>query len=975
MAQRFSNRERALVSAIFLLSLALRVLAIDVPINVDEGLWMRRGPQFLSALLKGDLANTYLRHHPGVPNLWLLSTAVGLRCLLRERFPSSLNLDQSASWRACIEKLTTEPFFPVSFYVTARLLQALITSACMAYFYVLTRRWLGPSVALGAAALLIFEPFFLAYQRLLTTDALEADFGILSLLLLLLYLRGDGSRRALVVSGVFMGLAAAAKILILFALPAIVIWVILIERGVWCPIFPRRGWGRQVEDLALWGIVSAMTVFALWPTLWVAPMQTAVRFYQDLSIEAAGHNQFFLGGFTHSPGWLFYRLVIAYRTSPALQIGMLLGIGALLIPRLRRQATYATEFVAILLISLSILTILSVNRAKLDRYIIPAMPAMALLATMGWHEAEKWMRPRLPGLWDAFIERHQGIAMILALAQWVILAPHYPYYLTYYNPLLGGPRTAQHLLMIGNGEGLDQAARWLSQHPNAAAMSVSSWYSEAFAPYFPGQTMDLRQTVVYAHRVVMYINQLQRQMPDPNLNAYFAVQKPLYTVRLHGVDYVTVYPGPVPLPDELAHIPTPLDLNFEDRVRLLGYELVTPQVMPGEKLVVTFYWKFLAPLPEDATVYVGLRDPQGNHWGESNAAPIEGYLPLEDSHDENPFFRDVHRLTVLPGTPPGRYQIEIGWYFHALGREMKAYNAMGNPLGTHAVIGEVEVIRPANPPDLESLEIKSRMEVDAGPLRLLGYDRPTGPFRAGAAIPLTLLWQRHQAGDAPFLLSLRLRQNGQTWQRQRPHPISEAYPPAQWQVGELVREPWQALLPAQIASGRYELSLLINGPDGQLLAEVPLGPVDVIARARDFQLPSPQFPLEVTFGDSARLLGYDIPRVARPGETIPVTLYWQALAEMDTAYKVFVHVIDDEGRIRTQQDRPPLNDEAPTTSWVPSEVLRDSYQIPLPIDLPPGHYTLRVGLYDQITGQRLPVTEGNAGPDYVDLTPCLRVMP
>jgi hypothetical protein len=251
--------------------------------------------------------------------------------------------------------------------------------------------------------------------------------------------------------------------------------------------------------------------------------------------------------------------------------------------------------------------------------------------------------------------------------------------------------------MIGNGEGLDRAARWLSQQPNAAAMKVSSWYSEVFAPYFSGQVSDLRQSVMHAHRVVMYVNQLQRQMPDPNLNAYFAMQRPLYLVRLHGVDYAVVYPGPVPLPDELAHISTPLILNFEDQVHLLGYELVTPQITSGEEMVITFYWEFLAPLPKDATVYVGLRDPQDNHWGESNTAPIEGYLPLDESFEENPFFRDAHQLTVLPGTPPGRYQIEIGWYSHALGHEMNIYDAAGNPLGTRAVIGEVEVKRPATP--------------------------------------------------------------------------------------------------------------------------------------------------------------------------------------------------------------------------------------------------------------------------------------
>ncbi|MEZ4610894.1 MAG: hypothetical protein R2838_11745 [Caldilineaceae bacterium] len=35
---------------------------------------------------------------------------------------------------------------------------------------------------------------------------------------------------------------------------------------------------------------------------------------------------------------------------------------------------------------------------------------------------------------------------------------HYPYYLTYYNPLVGGTWSAPYVLFAGWGEGLDQAA-------------------------------------------------------------------------------------------------------------------------------------------------------------------------------------------------------------------------------------------------------------------------------------------------------------------------------------------------------------------------------------------------------------------------------------------------------------------------------------------------------------------------------------
>ncbi|AOY80541.2 glycosyltransferase family 39 protein [Moorena producens JHB] len=251
--------------AIFLVSLVLRVLGITVAFNVDERNWMRRGSLFLWRLLEGDLADTYLRHHPGVTNMWLTGSSQLLNCQFHKLFPGWLNLNQAQSLEACLNTSN----FPISSFVMPRLLQAVMTSACMVGIYILAKRLLGRPAALAAISLLILEPFFLAYQRSITTDALQTDFGILGLLLLLLYLRGDGTRRTLVASGALMGLALAAKIPTIFVLPGVGLWIVLIELGVWQASFPQRGWKRQTVDMMLWGITFCAVIFLIWPALWV----------------------------------------------------------------------------------------------------------------------------------------------------------------------------------------------------------------------------------------------------------------------------------------------------------------------------------------------------------------------------------------------------------------------------------------------------------------------------------------------------------------------------------------------------------------------------------------------------------------------------------------------------------------------------------------------------------------------------------
>ena len=72
-------------------------------------------------------------------------------------------------------------------------------------------------------------------------------------------------------------------------------------------------------------------------------------------------------------------------------------------------------------------------------------------------------------------------------------------------------------------------------------------------------------------------------------------------------------------------------------------------------------------------------------------------------------------------------------------------------------------------------------------------------------------------------------------------------------------------------------------------------------------------------------------------------------------YTVFSHLIDADGKLVAQFDGEPAGGTAPTTTWKPGATVVDRRAIPLPVDLPPGRYTLRVGMYSQPGLQRLAV--------------------
>ena len=120
--------------------------------------------------------------------------------------------------------------------------------------------------------------------------------------------------------------------------------------------------------------------------------------------------------------------------------------------------------------------------------------------------------------------------------------------------------------------------------------------------------------------------------------------------------------------------------------------------------------------------------------------------------------------------------------------------------------------------------------------------------------------------------------------------------------------------------------------------------------------------MEASLGEAVRFLGYDLStNEVRAGGTLQLTLYWQALEEMQISYTAFTHLLDAEKQIWGQVDSIPDRGEAPTTSWVEGETIIDEYEIVVDPEAPRGEYVIEIGMYDADTGQRLRVLSGDQG--------------
>ena len=90
-------------------------------------------------------------------------------------------------------------------------------------------------------------------------------------------------------------------------------------------------------------------------------------------------------------------------------------------------------------------------------------------------------------------------------------------------------------------------------------------------------------------------------------------------------------------------------------------------------------------------------------------------------------------------------------------------------------------------------------------------------------------------------------------------------------------------------------------------------------------IPSSARPLNVAYGNVARLLAYEVGKDAvRHGEMLPVTLYWQAEQRVPKDYRVTVRLLAPTGRLLWQTDAGPVHDGYPMTAWREGETVTDA---------------------------------------------------
>ncbi|MFN8458474.1 MAG: glycosyltransferase family 39 protein [Anaerolineae bacterium] len=661
----------------------------------------------------------------------------------------------------------------------------------------------------------------------------------------------------------------------------------------------------------------------------------------------------------------------------------------------------------LLIYSLVYALVMTLGSHKQDRYLLPIFLALDILAAIGWVGLWDWLLssnkqassgrqeinnsvtpysllPRFARLWRPYFLalRAFGVPTVLLALQFLTIFPHHPYYYSYFNPLMGGGPTAVRTMRVGWGEGMDQVGAYLAAKPNSRELTVSSRFTHNMLG-FKGDLISLLPDGRWtqADYIVLYIQQVQRhQEPSPAFIDYFLARPPEKVISIGGIDYAWIYPIPFTTfaDPEISVIP--------QQLALLGYSWDTSQtssesansetssndspIRPFTHSSIRLFWENLG-LSANNQILVRLVghatttewtpcEPDSNFvtQAQTPGAYVESLCPLSLTDLSSGTYTVEFALGTALNDQSPREASNLQLFSFPQGWQAATITAPGVITDTPKAQRFEAIVREALPPTTVPLD-----RIYDGRLKLLAYQfDPVSP-QPGETVRLTLYWQAVKEVTEPLRLTVQLADSRQISLGRADADV----PVNRWFIGEVKTTRHEFNLPPDLETplaGQVEVSLRNQ-------TEVALRPTNLAGTALDnvaarFTLPPQRWPTldQVTLAEGVwqkglTLKGYKLsPTPAQPGQTLSMSLYWQAEQPVAENYVVFVHLVDQAGQLVVQNDDIPRHGAYPVPWWQPGQLVEDTHPLVLPPDLPDGTYQLVVGLYRSEDGGRLPMVAG-----------------
>jgi len=451
-----------------------------------------------------------------------------------------------------------------------RLPAAIMHGVLALLVFLLTLELWGLAEAVIAVALLAFLPRALFHAGLATFDA---PIMTLWFATVYAYWRALDGRRWPWQVGAAFGLALATKhtaFLLPFALGAHYLFVGIRIRGI---RFLAYRW-RVIASLA---VLGPLTLFALWPWLWLDPVDHVVDWLK-FHLDHVHYNYEYLGENWNHPRFPWHvALVTTLFTVPVVTLaGALFGALAWVLPSRghTERTTHGVKFVTsrpstTMHIreprSPGLLLVLSAAASMgpfflgttpifgTEKHWMPALPTLCIAAGVGVAWAGRLLVHAAGGQFRAALLASFAGTVVLAAAVETVVSQ--PYALTWYNALAGGAPGGADLGM--NRQFWGVAARGvlpvLAHEAPPPKNGTKAVYTHDAQPAWgfyqklglvPRNLFDSGREQVDPSQLAIVIHEKHFNRHDYMIWKAYGTVRPLFVLRAHGVPIVSVYRRP-----------------------------------------------------------------------------------------------------------------------------------------------------------------------------------------------------------------------------------------------------------------------------------------------------------------------------------------------------------------------------------------------------------------------------------------------
>ncbi len=514
MKNFLENRWKLVLLCIFIFSMSLRLWSLNqIGRTWDEELYISQGHKLIQLLKKGDFNNSYFYttydHPPLVKYLYGLTAQLDL------------------------EKVEiNKPIFNYDF-TFSRLLSAFLFSVGVVLTVIIGWRIYSFRIGIIAGIILAMLPFTLGLSQLVTAESFKILIYPLSIYTFILLLQ-KFSIKNIILCGISVGIALQIKQSNILILP--IFGIIFLFQYKQLKEKDRSQFLKsRLKAILTICLISIITFLLIWPQLlWHLGETYAihkslwnVQFSPKIWQITLAPPEIFMGKLMISP--VFYYPVYFLISIP---IGILILFFIGLMHIIKKISLYHFILLAWFLVPF-IMSFYSWRQHGL-RYIIEVYPAICLIAAIGFDRlVTKYFKQ----------EKKRFVYFIpVVIYLFVVLWQIKPYYLDYFNEIVGGTNTVYKYRLFQQGwwgQGLREAGLYLRDNaPKGSSIGLAISPDHVFPRFDKFRYSDWSPNKKYDYVIVNYYHIIRDGFDDGSIRKSYNL---IYNVKADDATLVYVY--------------------------------------------------------------------------------------------------------------------------------------------------------------------------------------------------------------------------------------------------------------------------------------------------------------------------------------------------------------------------------------------------------------------------------------------------